>query len=160
MIDVKIMKLDDRAILPQYQSKGASGFDLHAVIERSNSYKGVDECVSMFPGEQRIIRTGLAFSIPEGYEMQIRPRSGLAAKFEISVTNSPGTIDSDYVPPNEVKIILKNNGREEFLVKTGDRIAQGVMMEVPKANFSEIKTVEKSDEERNRGGGFGSTGVS
>jgi len=106
------------------------------------------------PGKQRIIDTGLSVAVPEGYELQVRPRSGLSFKHKITVTNSPGTIDSDY--RGEIKIIIFNLGEEDFVINKGDRIAQGV---VNKIEQFDIQEVDDLDETERGGGGFGSTGV-
>jgi dUTP pyrophosphatase len=130
--------------LPSYQTAGAAGADLHAALEAA---------VTLAPGERRLIPTGLALAIPEGYEAQVRPRSGLALKHGIGMVNTPGTIDSDYRGP--VGVILVNLGQEPFLVEPLARIAQLVIAPVTRATF------EFADElgETTRGsGGFGSTG--
>ena len=142
-VPVKIKKLHPNAIIPQYQTKGAAGFDFHACLE---------EPIVINPGEYRLIGTGLAMQIPYGYELQVRPRSGLALKKGISVVNSPGTIDYGYL--DEIGIILINHGEHDFIVNPGDRIAQGVLKEVPQAVFEEVEEFEGY----NRGGGFGSSG--
>ena len=149
-VPVKVKKLDPRATIPKYQNKGDAGFDFHALIDNDLGYTVVK------PKSQQIVRTGISCTIPMGYEIQIRPRSGLAYKYEITVTNSPGTIDSGYTIPNEIKIIIYNLSNNRFSIKNGDRIAQGVLSIVPTAIFEEIEEVE--DDSRNRGGGFGSTG--
>lgn len=149
-IAVQFKKLHPDAKVPQYQSDGAAGFDFCAIEE-----------VRIPAGDQRIISTGICMAIPKGYEVQIRPRSGLAAKHMISVTNSPGTIDSDY--RGEVKIMLINHANHHamgvdntFVVKPGDRIAQGVLSAAPQADIVEVKDLSETV----RGaGGFGSTGV-
>jgi dUTP pyrophosphatase len=142
---VKWKKLHKDAVIPQYQTTGSAGFDFHAVIENDLFY---------IPAKsQAIVDTGLSVAIPEGYEMQIRPRSGLSFKYSITVTNSPGTIDSDYRGP--IKVILYNLGESPFIIKNGDRIAQGVLSFVPKFIFKEVE--ELDDTERGQGG-FGSTG--
>ncbi len=144
MIKVLVKKLNSKAQLPKYKTDGSSGMDLMALIENS---------VTIKPQKSALIPTGLSIAIPEDMEVQIRPRSGLAAKFSISVLNTPGTIDSDY--RGEIKIILFNHGKEEFTVNNNDRIAQMILMPVLKAEFEEVvdlpKTVRGS-------GGFGSTG--
>ena len=139
---LKIKKLDNEAIIPNYQTKGASGFDLHSI-----------EDVLLNPGERKLIKTGLAFEIEDGYEVQIRPRSGLAYKYGITVLNSPGTIDSDY--RGEIKVLLINHSNEAFNIKKGDRIAQAVLAKVIEANIIEVKELNVTS----RGDkGFGSTG--
>ena len=136
----------DGAILPEYKTDGASGCDVHAFVK---------EPVELLPGDIELIPTGLACAIPEGFEIQVRPRSGLAAKNGITCLNTPGTIDSDY--RGEIKVILINLGKEAFIVKNGDRIAQFVVAPVVRGIF---KTVKSLDETLRGSGGFGSTGVS
>lgn len=138
----QIKRLYPNGIVPTYQTTGAAGADLHAT-----------ETVDIPPMEWRLIGTGLAFAVPEGYEVQIRPRSGLAVKHGVTVLNSPGTIDSDYT--GEVKVILINHGKETFQVMPGDRIAQMVLAKVQQAHFTEV--LELSGTSRGAGG-FGSTG--
>lgn len=144
MTKILIKKLDDNAVLPKYETKGSSGMDLKANIESPITIK---------PGEKSLIPTGIAVSIPEKYELQIRPRSGLAIKHSISVLNTPGTIDSDY--RGEIKVIIINHSNEDFKVTNGLRIAQMVLCPIEKA---EIKVVTNLDETTRGGGGFGSTG--
>jgi len=144
MIKVLVKKLNPKAELPKYKTEGSSGMDLMALIENPIKIK---------PQNSALIPTGLSIAIPEDTEIQIRPRSGLAAKSSISVLNTPGTIDSDY--RGELKIILFNHGKEEFTVKNNDRIAQMILMPVMKAEFEEVEELPKTV----RGsGGFGSTG--
>ncbi len=131
--------------LPRYQSPLASGFDVRAQL---------DQTLTLKPGERALIPTGLSFAIPEGFEIQARPRSGLAIKNGISLVNTPGTIDADY--RGEVKIILINHGQESFLIQDQDRIAQLVLTPVVQAEFDLVETLS----ETLRGtGGFGSTGI-
>ena len=139
---LKIKKLNEKAIIPAYQSELAAGFDLHSI-----------EDYILKPGDRKLIKTGLAFEIEKGYEVQIRSRSGLAFKYGITVLNSPGTIDADY--RGEIMVLLINLGSEEFEIKKGDRIAQGVVAPVVQATF--IETDKLSDTKRGSGG-FGSTG--
>ncbi len=144
MIKVLVKKLNPKAELPKYKTEGSSGMDLMALIENPITIKSQNSA---------LIPTGLSIAIPEDMEVQIRPRSGLAAKSNISVLNTPGTIDSDY--RGEIKIILFNHGKEEFTVNNNDRIAQMVLMPVLKAEFKEVEELPKTI----RGsGGFGSTG--
>ena len=144
MVKVLVKKLDQDVNLPSYKTGGSSGLDLMAFIK---------EPVKIFPQTSEIIPTGLSIAIPNDVEIQIRPRSGLAAKFNISVLNTPGTIDSDY--RGELKIILFNHGNKEFIVNNNDRIAQMVLMPVLKVDFEEVNELPKTI----RGsGGFGSTG--
>jgi dUTP pyrophosphatase len=141
-INVKIMQLHEHAKRPQYQTPGSAGVDLHAV-----------EDSEIWMGNQGIVPTGIAMSIPPGYEGQVRPRSGLAAKCLVTVLNSPGTIDSDF--RGEIKVILINHGDEPFKIKRGDRIAQMVFTPVVRAEFEDVSALD--DTERGSGG-FGSTG--
>lgn len=143
MINLRVKKLHKDAIIPKYQSNGASGFDLHSV-----------ENTSIDSGCFGVIKTGLAFEIPIGYEIQVRARSGLAYKNGIGVLNAPGTIDSDY--RGEVMIILFNFSKEKFHIKSGDRIAQAVLSQVYAANL--VISNDLNDTERGVSG-FGSTGV-
>jgi dUTP pyrophosphatase len=141
MISVKL-KMDEGASIPFYATPGASGFDISSM-----------EDYIIFPGETVLVKTGLYFDIPEGYELQIRPRSGVSFKTGLRVANSPGTIDADY--RGEVKVIMCNQGSNIEKISKGDRIAQGVFAEVPKATF--ILDEQLSETERGAGG-FGSTG--
>lgn len=133
--------------LPAYETHGAAGMDLRAAVAE-------EAPVSLAPGQRAMIPTGLTMAIPDGFEVQVRPRSGLAAKHGLTCLNSPGTIDSDY--RGEVKVILINLGAEPFLIRRGERIAQMVVAPVTRAAFEE----QDSLSETTRGaGGFGSTGV-
>ena len=144
MIKVLIKKLNPDVQLPTYKTNGASGMDLMAFIEKP---------IDLEPNRSCIIPTGLSLSFPKKYEIQIRPRSGLAAKNNISVLNTPGTIDSDY--RGELKIIIYNHGKEDFIVNNGDRIAQIVLAPVIKMELEETNSLPETV----RGeGGFGSTG--
>ena len=144
MVKVLIKRLNSAVKLPEYKTIGASGMDLIAFTDRSIKVKS--KTSSLIP-------TGLTVAFSNNYEIQIRPRSGLAAKFNVTVLNTPGTIDSDY--RGELKVILYNHGNEEFIVNNGDRIAQMVLMPVLKIEFEEKKELSKTI----RGtGGFGSTG--
>lgn len=131
--------------LPKYATEHAAGMDLEAAVEAP---------VTLKPGERQLIPTGLAIALPEGYEAQIRPRSGLAIKNGVTCLNSPGTIDADY--RGEVKVILANLGQEPFTVERGMRIAQ---MVVAKYRRVEWEAVDQLDETERGSGGFGSTGV-
>ena len=145
MVKVLIKKLSLEVDLPSYKSKGASGMDLMAFIKSSIKIKPKTSC---------IIPTGLSMAFSEDYEVQIRPRSGLAAKNNISVLNTPGTIDSDY--RGEIKVIIYNHGNEDFVVNNNDRIAQMILCPVIKATLREVNELEETE----RGtGGFGSTGT-
>ena len=144
MVKVLIKKLDPNVKLPEYKSDGASGMDLLAFIK---------ETINIKPKTSSLIPTGLSVAFSKNYEIQIRPRSGLAAKKNISVLNTPGTIDSDY--RGELKIIIYNHGNEDFVIKNGDRIAQIVLVPVVKMEFEETNDLPETI----RGeGGFGSTG--
>lgn len=131
--------------LPCFMTEGSAGMDLRA---------NVDGEVSLLPGTIKLIPTGISIALPQGYEAQIRPRSGLALKYGISMVNTPGTIDSDY--RGEINVIMINFGKEEFIINRGDRIAQMVMnkIEVP-----EIIEVEELDNTTRGNEGFGSTGL-
>lgn len=143
-MNIEVKKLSERAVLPVYQTKGSVGADLCSCIE---------EDIVLKPMDIEIIPTGLSFEIPEGYEVQIRPRSGLSCK-GITVNNSPGTIDSDY--RGEIKVILINLGKEDFVVHNHDRIAQMVVNKVDQAN---LYVVDKLTDTERGSGGFGSTGI-
>ena len=144
MIKVLIKKLNPAVKLPEYKTSGASGMDLIAFIEKSVSVKSKTSS---------IIPTGLSVAFQEKYEVQIRPRSGLAAKNNITVLNTPGTIDSDY--RGEIKVIIYNHGDDDFIINNGDRIAQMVLSPIIKMELEEVKSLPKTI----RGeGGFGSTG--
>lgn len=132
-----------RCSLPKYETEGSAGMDVKANIEST---------LIVNSGDSVIIPTGLKVAIPEGYEIQIRPRSGLAAKMVITVLNSPGTIDSDF--RNEIGVILINHGKTSFRVEPGDRIAQIVLKRVEIINWEEVLSLDKTG----RDGGFGSTG--
>ena len=143
MVKLLIKKLHKNIILPEYKTDGSSGMDLMANVEQT---------VKILPGEKKIISTGIMVAIPEQYEIQIRPRSGLAAKNGISILNTPGTIDSDY--RGEIKVILINLGKYTFEINKNDRIAQMIVCPIIK---DELKEVESLPETIRGGGGFGST---
>ena len=143
MVKLLIKKLHKNIILPEYKTDGSSGMDLMANVEQT---------VKILPGEQKLISTGIMVAIPEQYEIQIRPRSGLAAKNGISVLNTPGTIDSDY--RGEIKVILINLGKDIFQINKNDRIAQMIVCPIIKV---ELKEVESLPETARGEGGFGST---
>ncbi len=144
MVKVLIKKLDPSVKLPEYKTNGASGMDLVAFIK---------EPINIKPKMSCLVPTGLSVAFSENYEIQIRPRSGLAAKNNISVLNTPGTIDSDY--RGEIKIIIYNHGINDFHINNGDRIAQMVLTPVVKAEFEETQDLPETI----RGdSGFGSTG--
>ncbi len=144
MAKVLIKKLNSNVELPNYKTDGSSGLDLMAFVENP---------ITLSPKDSILVPTGISIAIPENLEIQIRPRSGLAAKYNISVLNTPGTIDSDY--RGEIKVILFNHGKKEFKINNKDRIAQMVLTPVIKAEFEEVDELPKTV----RGeGGFGSTG--
>ena len=145
MTKILIKRLSKEVSLPKYETSGSSGMDLAAYINNN---------VNLEPWKSEIIPTGISVTIPEGFEIQIRPRSGLAAKNKISVLNTPGTIDADY--RGEIKVILINLSKDKFTVKKGERIAQMVVCPVVQVQLEEVQELSLSD----RGvGGFGSTGV-
>ena len=144
MVKVLVKKLNPSVQLPSYKTIGSSGMDLKACIEKP---------INLEPKNSCLVPTGLAVAFPEKYEIQIRPRSGLAAKNNISVLNTPGTIDSDY--RGELKIILFNHGNENFVINDNDRVAQMVLTPIIKMELEEVNELPISV----RGvGGFGSTG--
>ena len=145
MTEILIKRLSKDVALPKYETDGSSGLDLAA---------NTDKQIKILPGKSEIISTGLAVAIPKNFEIQIRPRSGLAAKSQISVLNTPGTIDADY--RGELKVILINLSNKVFVVEKGLRIAQMVLCPVIKAKLKEVTNLENTE----RGsGGFGSTGI-
>ena len=144
MVKVLIKKLDSAVNLPEYKTDGASGMDLVAFLK---------EPINIKPKTSSLVPTGLSVAFSNDYEIQIRPRSGLAAKNNVSVLNTPGTIDSDY--RGEIKVIIYNHGDKNFLVNNGDRIAQMILSPVVKMELQEINDLPQTT----RGeGGFGSTG--
>ena len=144
MVKVLVKKLSTKVQLPSYKTKGSSGMDLNAFIANP---------IKILPNTSALIPTGLSIAIPEELEIQIRPRSGLAAKSNISVLNTPGTIDSDY--RGELKVILFNHGNKDFTVQNNDRIAQMILTPILKIDFEEVDELPNTI----RGvGGFGSTG--
>ena len=144
MVKVLIKKLSPTVQLPTYKTNGASGMDLMAFIEKP---------INLKPGKSCLVPTGLSVAFPKEYEIQIRPRSGLAAKNNISVLNTPGTIDSDY--RGEIKVILFNHGKSDFLINNKDRIAQMILTPIIKMDLEETDDLPETI----RGeGGFGSTG--
>ena len=145
MIKILIKRLSKEVSLPKYETSGSSGMDLSA---------NIDTNINIDPGKTAVVPTGLAISIPKGFEVQIRPRSGLAAKQKISVLNTPGTIDADY--RGEIKVILINLGQDSFKVEKGFRIAQMVVCPVVQAQLKEVNDL--SETERGESG-FGSTGT-
>lgn len=145
MSNLKFMRLPHGVDLPlpSYQTNGAAGMDICAAVSCAISSQ-----------DKRVIPTGFAVAVPEGWELQVRPRSGLAAKLMVTVGNSPGTIDSDY--RGEIQIIMYNHGRTLFTIKRGDRIAQLVPKKAPRL---EVVEVDSLDETERGSGGFGSTGI-
>ena len=144
MVKILVKKFDKNIKLPTYETSGASGMDLVAHIKNK---------INISPSKIAIVPTGIAVAIPKNYEIQIRPRSGLAAKKGISVLNTPGTIDSDY--RGEIKIILINLSKKSFVVKSGDRIAQMILCPVAKGKLKEVKNLPETIRGKK---GFGSTG--
>jgi dUTP pyrophosphatase len=146
-VKIRIKRLrEDRSIpLPQYMTEGCSGMDLFAFLE---------EEVTLKPGERKLIPTGISVAIPEGFEGQIRPRSGLAIQQGIGVVNGPGTIDADY--RGEICVLLINFGKSPFTIRHGDRIAQMVISRVFRAIFEEVGELPPTERQ---GGGFGHTGT-
>ena len=144
MVKVLIKKLDPKVQLPIYKTVGSSGMDLKAFTDKS---------IKISPNSSALIPTGISLALPNDVEIQIRPRSELAAKSNIGVLNTPGTIDSDY--RGELKIILFNHGNDEFIVNNNDRVAQMVLMPVLKIDFEEVDELPKT---LRGSGGFGSTG--
>ena len=144
MLEILVKKFDKNIKLPNYKTSGSSGMDLVAYIKNK---------ITINPGKTAMVPTGIAVAIPKNYEIQIRPRSGLAVKKGITVLNAPGTIDADY--RGEIKIILINLSKKSFVVKSGDRIAQMILCPVAKGKLKEVKNLPKTVRGK---GGFGSTG--
>jgi len=144
-IHIKRLKKDHPISLPQYMTEGSSGMDLFASLGKE---------VTLAPGERKLIPTGISVAIPEGFEGQIRPRSGLAIQKGIGIVNGPGTIDADY--RGEIGVLLINFGKEPFTIRDGDRIAQMVISQVFRATFEEVDDLPAT---RRQEGGFGHTGV-
>jgi dUTP pyrophosphatase len=146
-VGVQITRLSDASAdipLPAYATAGSAGMDIYASVEGE---------LVVGPGETTMVPTGFAIALPAGFEAQIRPRSGLAAKHQVGILNSPGTIDSDY--RGEVKVILTNFGRQDFMIRRGDRIAQMVIARYARAEWEKKESLDPTD----RGaGGFGHTG--
>lgn len=143
ILDVAIKIISEQAVIPKRATEHSSGYDLYSADD-----------VIIQPGKTKLIKTGIKIKVPNGYEMQIRTRSGIAIQYGVMVLNSPGTIDADYT--GEIGIILANFGESPFIVNIGDRIAQGVVSKVEKINFILVDELPISD----RGsGGFGSTGI-
>jgi dUTP pyrophosphatase len=142
---IKRLRKDHPVSLPQYMTEGASGMDLYASLEKE---------VILKPGERRLIPTGISIAIPEGFEGQIRPRSGLAIQKGIGIVNGPGTIDADY--RGEVGVLLINFGRDPFTVRNGDRIAQMVITQVFRVYLEEVEDLPTTQRQES---GFGHTGI-
>jgi dUTP pyrophosphatase len=141
---VRIQRLRDGAVLPNYMSEGAAGLDLAALVDNE---------IVIAPGKRALVGTGLAIALPPGHEAQVRPRSGLAFKHGVTVLNSPGTVDEDY--RGEVKVLLVNHGEEPFVVRSGERIAQLVIAPVARVQLEEHASL---DETVRGAGGYGHTG--
>jgi len=144
MVKILVKRFDSKVKIPEYKTSGSSGMDLMAFVQSS---------IKILPNTLELIPTGLSIAIPENLEIQIRPRSGLAAKSSVSVLNTPGTIDSDY--RGELKIILFNHGNKDFIVNNNDRVAQMVLLPILKM---ELEEVDQLPESIRGSGGFGSTG--
>lgn len=143
---IQIRKLRPGALLPRYMTEHAAGMDIHALP---------DTAIELQPGQRCLVPTGISVAIPHGFEIQVRPRSGLAIRHGVTLLNSPGTIDADY--RGEIQVIMVNHGMETFLIQPGDRIAQLVVAPVSQSEWVEVQ--ELSSTERGAGG-FGHTGVS
>jgi dUTP pyrophosphatase len=144
-IHIKRLKKDHPVSLPRYMTEGSSGMDLFASLAQE---------VTLVPGERKLIPAGISVAIPEGFEGQIRPRSGLAIQKGIGIVNGPGTIDADY--RGEVGVLLINFGKEPFTIRNGDRIAQMVISPVTRVTLEEVDDLPPT---RRQGGGFGHTGI-
>ena len=144
-IYIKRLKKDHPVSLPQYMTEGSSGMDLFASLAQEET---------LVPGERKLIPAGISVAIPEGFEGQIRPRSGLAIQKGIGIVNAPGTIDADY--RGEVGVLLINFGKEPFTIRNGDRIAQMVISPVTRVTLEEVDDLPPT---RRQGGGFGHTGI-
>jgi dUTP pyrophosphatase len=144
-IFIQRLKKDHSMSIPQYMTPGASGMDLFAYLETE---------ATLEPGERKMIPTGIAVAIPEGFEGQVRPRSGLAIQKGIGIVNGPGTIDSDY--RGEIGVLLINFGKEPFTIRNGERIAQMVISQVFRATLEEVDDLPAT---KRQGGGFGHTGI-
>lgn len=143
-LEVRVKRVREGASLPRYQTEGAAGMDLHAAVETE---------VTIAPGRRLLVPTGIAVAIPQGFEGQVRPRSGLAARHGVTVLNAPGTIDCDF--RGEIGVVLVNHGEEPFVLRAGERIAQLVFTRYERAELNEVATL---DETARGQGGYGSTG--
>lgn len=150
MMNIKLKTLEHFSDLelPQFATQLAAGADLRAAVP-------ADAPMTLAPGERALVPTGLSMALPEGYEAQIRPRSGLAYKHGVTVLNSPGTIDADY--RGEMKVLLINHGHEPFVIQRGERVAQMIIAPAPQVNFVRVESL---DDTQRGSGGYGSTGVS
>ena len=144
MVKVLVKKLNPNVELPKYKTEGSSGLDLMAFI---------DNPIKISPNTSALIPTGISVAVSNDLEIQIRPRSGLAAKSSVTILNTPGTIDSDY--RGEIKIILFNHGKEDFIIKNKDRVAQMILVPIIKIEFEEVDELPNTIRDS---GGFGSTG--
>jgi dUTP pyrophosphatase len=144
-IYIKRLKKDHPVSLPQYMTEGSSGMDLFASVAQEET---------LVPGERKLIPAGISVAIPEGFEGQVRPRSGLAIQKGIGIVNGPGTIDADY--RGEIGVLLINFGKEPFTIRNGDRIAQMVISQVTRVTLEEVDDLPPT---RRQGGGFGHTGI-
>jgi len=146
-VPVKVKKLDSRAIIPKYHTEGAAAFDMHAIVDEG-------QIIRVEPHSQKNLPTGLAMAIPMGYELRVSPRSGQAFKYQISIRNSPGIVDADYI--GEIMVCFVNNSDQVFIINPGDRICQVKLSMAPRAVFEEVDELEKTERGEN---GFGSTGT-
>lgn len=144
-LEVKIINRSHHA-LPAYETHGAAGMDVRAYLPEGP--------LTLAPGDRALVGTGLYVQLPEGYEMQIRPRSGLAWKHGITIVNTPGTVDSDY--RGEIKVILMNAGREPFVVADGERVCQMVIQQYTRVKWESVERLDRTEREN---GGFGHTGT-
>ncbi len=155
MQQIKITNISNNP-LPEYQTKYSAGMDLRAALQSNNSCENenADNTITLAAnGGTALVPTGLAIALPEGYEAQVRPRSGLAAKYGVTVLNSPGTIDADY--RGEIKVILINHGKDPFVINHGDRVAQMIIARYEQVEWQQVDVLDETE----RGtGGFGHTG--
>ncbi len=162
-VKVKICNKSQNA-LPEYKTEFSAGFDIRIQLNKEGKYRGnelwvinpIDNRISLCPGGRILIPTGLYVAVPDGYEIQARPRSGSAIDFGITILNTPGTVDSDY--RGEIGLIVMNTDSKIFEINQGDRLAQGVLKQVEQAEWDEVDTIEALGETERGGGGFGSTG--
>ena len=147
---LRVRRVRDGAVLPGYQTTHAAGMDLAACPEDG-------QAIEIPPGEIRMVPIGIAIAVPEGYEAQVRPRSGLASRFGVTLPNAPGTIDADY--RGEVKVPLINHGRGVFVVEAGMRVAQMIVAPVARVRVEEVEDLSELGDTARGAGGFGSTGL-